>query len=189
MFFVRSRPVTIAPDLAPAARPASGNWIDPRGQRFGAGSSAVVLALAWLLSSWPLAVLVGIALGISSALGTRWFLFGRPWPLVRRALRLGPSELEHEMPPRFAQALGFVFVLIGSLLLAAGIGPWGWLPVAAVIALQVLLATTGYCVGCRLFFLRWWIPDRFARAVGRGVPREALVIVEPPRDREPSTRL
>jgi hypothetical protein len=49
-----------------------------------------------------------------------------------------------------------------------------------VVALQVVLAVTGYCLGCRLFLLRWWIPDRFARVVGRGVSREALVIVEPP---------
>lgn len=182
MFFVHTRPITIAPDLAADARPASGRWIDPRGQRFGAGLSAAVLVLAGLLGAWPLAALVGVALGVSSALGTRWFLFGRPWPLVRRALRLGPSGLEHEMPPRFAQALGSAFVLPGSLMVAGGLDPWGWLPVAAVVALQLLLATTGYCLGCRLFFLRWWIPDRFARAVGRGVPREALVMVEAPRD-------
>jgi hypothetical protein len=180
MFFVRARPITIAPDLAPTARPAGGRWIDPRGQRFGAGASAVALVLAWLLGAWPLAALVGCSLGVSSALGTRWFLFGRPWPLVRRALRLGPSELEHEMPPRFAQALGSVLVLPGSLLLALRVSPWGWLPVAVVVALQVVLAVTGYCLGCRLFLLRWWIPDRFARVVGRGVSREALVIVEPP---------
>jgi hypothetical protein len=84
------------------------------------------------------------------------------------------------MPPRFAQALGSVLVLPGSLLLALRVSPWGWLPVAVVVALQVVLAVTGYCLGCRLFLLRWWIPDRFARVVGRGVSREALVIVEPP---------
>ena len=25
--------------------------------------------------------------------------------------------------------------------------------------LQTLLAVTGYCLGCRLYFLRWWVPD------------------------------
>jgi hypothetical protein len=50
--------------------------------------------------------------------------------------------------------------------------------VLGVVALQALLAATGFCVGCRLFFLRWWVPDVFARLVGRGIRREALVYVE-----------
>jgi hypothetical protein len=50
----------------------------------------------------------------------------------------------------------------------------------AVVALQALLAATGFCLGCRLFFLRWWVPDQFARAVGRGIRREALIMVELP---------
>ncbi|MEI7744886.1 MAG: DUF4395 family protein, partial [Chloroflexota bacterium] len=45
--------------------------------------------------------------------------------------------------------------------------PFGWLLTAAVTALQVLLAATGICVGCRLYFLRWWVPSLFARALGR----------------------
>jgi hypothetical protein len=94
---------------------------------------------------------------------------------------LGPSELEHEIPPRFAQALGTVFLALGLGLLAAGLTPWAWLPIGAVIALQVLLAATGFCLGCRLFFLRWWVPDLFARLVGRGVRREALIMIELPK--------
>ena len=39
--------------------------------------------------------------------------------------------------------------------------------VAAVAALQALLALTGICVGCRMYFLRWMVPDLFARLLGR----------------------
>ncbi len=183
MFIVRSRPVTVSPSLAAEARPAAGRWIDPRGQRFGAATSALTLVIAMALGWWPLMAAVGLALGISSALGTRYFPFSRPWPVVRRLLALGPSELEHEIPPRFAQAMGAVFLAIGTALLAARVTPWGWLPVAAVVALQGLLAATGFCLGCRLFFLRWWVPDRFARLIGRGIRRETLMIVEPERTR------
>jgi hypothetical protein len=45
-----------------------------------------------------------------------------------------------------------------------------------------LLAATGFCLGCRLFFLRWWVPDLFARLVGRGIRREALIMVSIPTD-------
>lgn len=175
---VLNRPITIPATLAPSARPAPGRWIDPRAQRFGAALSALTLVAAAGYDAWPLAAAVGAALALSAGFGTRWFVFSRPWPLVRAGLRLKTSELEHEMPPRFAQALGAIFVGVGSTLLAAGVAPWGWLPVGGVIGLQVLLAATGLCVGCRLFFLRWLVPDLFARLVGRGVRRQALVYVE-----------
>lgn len=181
MFIVRSRPVTIPATTAVEARPAAGRWIDPRAQRLGAATSALTLAVAMVGGWWPLVAAVGLDLALSSALGTRFFVFSRPWPLLRRALAIGPSELEHEIPPRFAQALGAAFLGAGTLMLAMGLAPVGWTLVGAVVALQGLLAATGFCLGCRLFFLRWWIPDRYARLVGRGVTREKLLIVGPAR--------
>lgn len=148
--------------LTPPAR-----FIDPRGQRFGAGVSAVILVVAIALAVPWLAVLVGLNLALSAAIGTRTFLPGRAWPTVRRALRLGPTEPEHEYPPRFAQALGATFIGLGALAFLAGEPLAGWLLVGAVAALQVLLAATGICIGCRLYFLRWWVPVLFARAIGR----------------------
>jgi hypothetical protein len=149
--------------LTPPAR-----QIDPRGQRFGAGVSAIVLVLAFALSAPWLAVLVGVNLGVSAAFGTRLFLPGRAWRAVRSAFRIGPPvETEHEYPPRFAQALGATFLGLAALAFVAGLPPLGWLLAAAVAALQTLLAATGICVGCRLYFLRWWVPARFARAFRR----------------------
>jgi drug/metabolite transporter superfamily protein YnfA len=181
VFPARTKPITIPEATVVEARPASGRWIDPRAQRFGAAGSAVMLAVALIFDLWPLMTIVGAFLALSALLGTRWFIFSRPWPLIRRVFAIGPSELEHEIPPRFAQALGGVFLAIATLLLAFGVRPWGWLPAAAVIALQVVLAATGLCVGCRLFFLRWYVPDLFARAVGRGVRREQLQYVDLPK--------
>ena len=145
--------------------------IDPRGQRFGAGLSAVVLAVGIALDLPIVALLVGIALAVSSALGTRWFVFGRPWPTIRRLLSLGPPAApEPEVGPRFAQALGATFLALGVVLLALGAQPWGWLPVGVVVALQTLLAVTGFCLGCRLYGLQWWVPDQFDRFVLRRQP-------------------
>jgi len=140
--------------------------IDPRGQRFGAGLSALALALAVLLQSPLLVALVALALGVSSLIGTRAFVFGCPWPTVRRLLRSGPSAyLEPEFGPRFAQALGFLFLAVGVVLLVAGLTPLGWLAIVAVIGLQATLALTGYCLGCKLYGLSWWLPAQFDRFV------------------------
>lgn len=156
-------------DLTPPAR-----QIDPRGMRFGAGVSAVVLVAAWALD-WPwLAVLVGVNLGISSALGTRYFLPGRPWPFVRRALALGPAEPEHEYPPRFAQAMGATVIGLATIAFLLGVATVAWLLVGAVVALQALLAVTGICVGCRLYFLRWWVPSVFASLLRRNDARHQV---------------
>lgn len=147
--------------------PAPARQIDPRGQRFGAGVSAIVLAVAFLLNLPWLAGLVGVNLLVSAFFGTRLFLPGRAWPIVRRALKLGPTELEHEYPPRFAQALGGTFLALAGVAFLAGAAPVGWLLVGAVAALQTLLAVTGICVGCKLYFLRWYVPSLFARLFRR----------------------
>lgn len=141
--------------------------IDPRGQRFGAGASAIVL-VASIVAGLPLVVAgVAVALGVSSAFGTRRFLFSRPWAFVRSGLRLGPpAVLEPEVGPRFAQALGTATLAIGLLGLAAG-SSLGWIPVGIVVALQATLAVTGFCLGCRIYGLHWWLPAQFDRFVLR----------------------
>lgn len=161
----------MAPSLTPPAR-----TIDPRGQRFGAGVSVVILAVAFAAASFWLAALVGLNLLVASAFGSRLFLPGRPWPIVRRALRLGPVEPEHEYPPRFAQALGGIFIALGAVLYGLGITTGGWLLVGAVAALQTILAVTGFCLGCRLYFLRWAVPASFAKLFKRNDDRLGIKV-------------
>jgi hypothetical protein len=149
--------------------PRPSRQIDPRGHRFRAGLSVAIL-VAGFLTGVPIVVpLIGAALGVSAFFGTRWSILGRPWPSVRRALRIGPPpELESEFPPRFAQLLGFVGLTLATLLLGGGFVVAGWLLAGTVATLQALLAATGYCLGCRLYFLRWYAPalfDRFASSV------------------------
>ena len=152
--------------------PVPARSIDPRGQRFGAAVSVVILAIAYVLGQPWLAALVGLNLLLAALLGTRWFLPGRAWPVIRRTLRLGPAEPEHEYPPRFAQALGGTFLALATGAFLLGATPVGWALAGAVASLQTLLAATGICVGCRLYFLRWWAPSAVARLFRRadGLP-------------------
>ena len=143
--------------------------IDPRGHRFGAGLSVAILAVGFV-AQVPLVVpAVAAARGTSALFGTRFSLLGRPWPVVRRVLRLGPpAELESEFPPRFAQLLGTVGLALATLLLALGQAGAGWLFAGAVAALQAVLAMSGYCLGCRLYGLRWYAPALFDRLIATG---------------------
>jgi hypothetical protein len=144
-----------------------GRWIDPRGQRFSAGLSAVLLLLALLVDAPLLVAAIALAMGTSSAFGMRYWALGKPWPIIRRVLRLGPTEPEHELPPRFAQALGTTCLALAVILFVLGLEPWAWLPVVGVIALQTVLAVTGYCLGCRMYGLKWIVPALFDRFVAR----------------------
>ena len=157
--------------LTPPARA-----IDPRGQRFGAGVSAMILVAAFVAGLPWLAALTGLNLAVSAAFGTRLFLPGRAWPLVRSSLRLGAAEPEHEYPPRFAQALGATFIGLGAVAFLAGLPVVGWVLTGAVAGLQTLLAATGLCVGCRLYFLRWWVPSAFARLFRRADTRLRVAV-------------
>ncbi|MFE2297762.1 DUF4395 domain-containing protein [Streptomyces sp. NPDC059445] len=127
--------------------------IDARGPRFGAAVTAVVLAVTlitgsvWLLAWQTLAFALGAAGGVTRS----------PYGWVfRKAVRprLGPpSEFEAPEPPRFAQAVGLGFAVVG--LIGWTVGP-GWLGSAATacaLAAAFLNAAFGYCLGCEMYLL------------------------------------
>ena len=148
--------------------------IDPRGHRFGAGVSALLLILSVALNA-PLLVLAAfLSIATSAAFGLRYSIYGAAWRRIVRLARLGPAEPEHEYPPRFAQVLGSTALTIGLVGFAVGLPVVGWVFALAVAALQTLLAVTGYCLGCRLYFLRWWVPDVVTRIWTRNTRGAAL---------------
>ena len=152
-----------AADLLPKAR-----MIDPRGHRFGAGVSALLLIGAFLTGTTWLIGVVLLSIGVSAAFGLRFSIYGAAWRRIARALALPKTEPEHEYPPRFAQVLGSVALILALIALALGATTGGWGFTLAVAGLQTLLATTGYCLGCRLYFLRWFVPDLMTRIWTRG---------------------
>ncbi|MEO8438442.1 MAG: DUF4395 domain-containing protein [Chloroflexota bacterium] len=142
--------------------------IDPRGHRFGAGVSAVALIVAFLTGTTWLVALVLLSIGVSAAFGLKYSIYGVAWRRIAKALELPKTEPEHEYPPRFAQVLGSVALILALVAFALGATTLGWLFTLAVAMLQTVLAVTGYCLGCRLYFLRWWVPDLVTRIWTRG---------------------
>jgi Domain of unknown function (DUF4395) len=127
--------------------------IDPRGPRFVAGVTAVVLAAtvltgsAWLLAAQSAMFAVGAVVGVQRT----------PYSALYRVLvrpRLAPpSELEHPAPPRFAQGVGLAVTGVGLLLAVAGVGgAVVWSAGLALLA-AVLNAAFGLCLGCELYLL------------------------------------
>lgn len=163
---------------AAAAQLPPARMIDPRGHRFGAGVSAVVLVVAALTGSpWLVAVAL-LSIGVSAAFGLRYSIYGVAWRRIVAVAGLGKVEPEHEYPPRFAQVLGSVALTLALVAFAVGATAIGWLFALAVAGLQSLLAVTGYCLGCRLYFLRWWVPDLVTRLWTRGRVRRLTFEVD-----------
>jgi hypothetical protein len=134
-----------------SSTPTNARPIDPRGVRFTAGVTALVLALALVLRSpWLLALqalVFGMGVGLGPARQPHAVAFRR---LVRP--RLGPpSHLEHPAAPRFAQACGLAFALVGLLGFAVGAT---WLALAAIsfaLAAAFLNAAFDFCIGCEIY--------------------------------------
>jgi hypothetical protein len=162
------------PNAIPAGAESSlppARMIDPRGHRFGAGLSAILLVASFAAGWVPGVFLALLSIGTSAAFGLKYSIYGAIWRRIVKIARLGPTEPEHEYPPRFAQTLGSI-ALIGSLIaFAFGATTIAWILALGVAGLQSLLAVTGYCLGCRLYFLRWWLPDVATRTWTRGGSR------------------
>ena len=144
--------------------------IDPRGPRFGALITTVVLAVVlvtgsvWLLAAQAVVFAVGAVFGLRHS----------PYGLLYRRLvrpRLGPpTELEPEAPPRFAQAVGLVFAVVGLAGYAAGPTWLGMAATATALAAAFLNAAFGFCLGCEMYVLirRVWPGRQATRALGAG---------------------
>ena len=164
---------TAVPADAVAGLPPAGK-IDPRGHRFGAGLSALLLVGSFVTGWVPGVLLALLSIGTSAAFGLRYSIYGVIWRRLARALRLRKVAPEHEYPPRFAQTLGSVALILSLAAFALGVPVLGWVVALAVAGLQTLLAVTGYCLGCRLYFLRWWVPSLVTSIWTRGAIKPSL---------------
>ena len=137
---------------------ANPSFVDPRGLRFAATLTSVVLAVVLVTGSvWLLAAQAVIfALGVAdrSPYGVIYRRFVRP--------RLGPpAELEDARPPRFAQAVGLGFAVAGVVGFLAGSTLLAVLASGAALAAAFLNAAFGVCLGCELYlFFRRLSPSR-----------------------------
>lgn len=131
--------------------------IDPRGARFSAGVTTVVLAVVLLTAPSTLATVLIVLQAVVFAIGAFAGLGSAPYGLLYRGLvrpRLGPpAEMEEEAPPRFAQAVGLVFALTASVAFLAGWTALGLVAVAFALAAAFLNAAFGFCLGCEVYLL------------------------------------
>jgi hypothetical protein len=127
--------------------------VDPRGLRFAAGITTVLLALTLVTgNAWPLAVQTAV-FAISVVFGVQ----ASPYSVIFRRLvrpRLGPpAELEEAAPPRFAQLVGLVFAVAGLAGYLTGATVFGVVATALALVAAFVNAAVGLCLGCEAYLL------------------------------------
>ncbi len=127
--------------------------VDPRGLRFAAALTTVVLALTLVLNNpWPLAV-QAVVFAISVVFGVQASPYGQLFKRLVRP-RLGPpKELEDAAPPRFAQLVGLVFAVLGLIGYLAGAEVLGVVATGFALVAAFVNAAVGLCLGCEAYLL------------------------------------
>lgn len=126
--------------------------IDSRAPRFNQTVIGVGAVLAVVFGWWWLLGLLGLQLAVGLAFGRRYCLPCLAYfELVQP--RFGEGPLEDARPPRFANAVGAVFLSAAALAYLAGVATLGAVLGGLVAALALLAAVTGFCTGCEAYKL------------------------------------
>ena len=124
--------------------------LDPRGPRFAAALTTVVLVVV-LATGWGWLALAQTAVFAITAADPRV----GPYSLLYRHLiapRLGPAtELEDAAPVRFAQLVGFGFLAVSSVGYLAGASSVGAVFAGFGLLAAFLNAAFGLCLGCEAY--------------------------------------
>lgn len=144
--------------------------VDPRGPRFGAAITAVLLAanliLALLIPTSSLSLverlaqpafillLVLFALFLYGAIrGVQKHPYGILFAKVIRPRLSAAAELEDAAAPTFAQGVGAFVTGAGLLLFVIGVPLALPIAIAAAFVAAFLNAAFGYCLGCEMYLL------------------------------------
>ena len=138
--------------------------LDPRGLRFGAAVTSVVLVAVILAPAGVKEALLLIQVGLF-ALGAFIGPTATPQSKFYAAFvrpRIGaPTETEDSRPPQFAQAFESAGRPLSPLRLFAGFSSAALVLVGFALAAALLNAATGFCLGCEMYLITRRLAKQF----------------------------
>lgn len=131
--------------------------VDPRALRFSAAATSSVLAIVLLTAGLLRPLALGLlasqvaVFGLTAFVSVHWSVWAQIF--ARFILpRVGPAtELEDSRPARFAQFIGFVLTAAALLGFVIGVDGIGYGFTAVAVAGTAFNATTGVCLGCKIY--------------------------------------
>jgi hypothetical protein len=128
-------------------------YIDARGPRFGAAITTTVLAVALVTQNKWVLLAQGLVFLIGAVRGPQFTPYGLIYKNVvkPRLSKVGPTE--DVRPPKFAQAVGFIFALVGTIGAFAGADLVFTIATGFALAAAFLNSAFNYCLGCEMYLL------------------------------------
>ena len=128
-------------------------YIDARGPRFAATITATVLAIALVTQNKWVLLAQGLIFLIGAVRGPQFTPYGLIFKNVvkPRLSKVGPTE--DVRPPKFAQAVGFIFALAGTIGAFAGADLVFTIATGFALAAAFLNSAFNYCLGCEMYLL------------------------------------
>ena len=128
-------------------------YIDARGPRFGATITTIVLAIALVTQNKWILVAQGLVFLIGAVKGPQFTPYGLIFKNVVKPRLKGVAPTEDVRPPKFAQAVGFVFALVAAIGALAGADLVFTIAVGMALAAAFLNAAFNYCLGCEMYLV------------------------------------
>ena len=128
-------------------------YIDARGPRFSATITAFVLATALVTQNKWVLVAQGLVFLIGATRGPQFTPYGLLFKNVVKPRLNKVAPTEDVRPPKFAQAVGFIFALVGSIGAFAGADIVFTVATGFALAAAFLNAAFNYCLGCEMYLL------------------------------------
>jgi hypothetical protein len=127
--------------------------LDPRGPRFAAGITAIVVAIALITSSGWLLAAQAVVFALGGFVGMRYAPYSALYRWLVAPRLAPPTEREPVEPVRFSQALGFGFAAVGAVGYLTGFTTVGIVAAALAFAAAFLNAVFNFCLGCEVYGL------------------------------------
>jgi hypothetical protein len=132
---------------------SAGPAVDPRGPRFSAVLTTIVIAVVLITGWWPLLAVQTVIFALGAFAGLKYAPYGLVYRYLVAPRLAKTSEREDAAPLRFAQAVGFVFALVGTVGYATGLTTLGIVATAFALFAAFINAAFNYCLGCEMYLL------------------------------------
>lgn len=127
--------------------------IDSRGPRFSAAITTIVLAIALVTGNHWFLVAQGVVFAIGALRGPQFTPYGF---IFKKFIKPGlgtDAHPEDVRPPQFAQAVGLVFALVGTVAAFASAPTVFTVAVAFALGAAFLNAAFNFCLGCEMYLI------------------------------------
>ena len=128
-------------------------YIDARGPRFSASLTTIVLATTLVTQNKWVLVAQGLVFLIGATRGPQFTPYGLIFKNVIKPRLNKVAPTEDVRPPKFAQAVGFGFALVGSIGALADVDVVFTVATGFALAAAFLNAAFNYCLGCEMYLL------------------------------------